>query len=73
VRWRLTDILQNMLKALGSMGYKTQSQPLNHFQDDYGLKAVGDEEPEEEDEEDFSDEGLSEGDDGEETDAEMEC
>jgi hypothetical protein len=57
-----------MLKNLGSMGYKTQSQALNHFHDDYGLKTGDGEEPEEE----TNDESLSEHEYTEGSDKEME-
>ncbi|KAL2133113.1 hypothetical protein VTI74DRAFT_2915 [Chaetomium olivicolor] len=50
---------ENMVKALGAAGYKTQVQALSHFYDDYGLKA-DEEDGEEEDEED-EDEDMSEG------------
>ncbi|GAB1314124.1 Peptidase M16 inactive domain-containing protein [Madurella fahalii] len=52
---------ENMVKALSSVGYKTQVQTLSHFYDDYGLKAdEDDDEEEEEDEEDGSDDGSYE-------------
>ncbi|KAK4032931.1 Metalloenzyme, LuxS/M16 peptidase-like protein [Parachaetomium inaequale] len=46
---------ENMVKALGAAGYKTQVQTLSHFSDDYGLEADEEEEEEEEDEEDDDD------------------
>ncbi|KAK3299238.1 Metalloenzyme, LuxS/M16 peptidase-like protein [Chaetomium fimeti] len=51
---------ENMVKALGTAGYKTQVQTLSHFYNDYGLKA--DEEEEEEEEED-EDEEMEDGED----------
>ncbi len=49
-----------MEKALGSMGYKTQVQPLSHFYDDYGLKGDTEDEDEEDDDEEDDDDDLSE-------------
>jgi len=43
---------QNMVKALGAAGYKTQVQTLSHFSDDYGLEADEEEEEEEDEDED---------------------
>lgn len=55
-------MIQNMVKALGTAGYKTQVQTLSHFYNDYGLKA--DEEEEEEEEEDDEDEEMEDGSEG---------
>ncbi|KAK3359402.1 Metalloenzyme, LuxS/M16 peptidase-like protein [Lasiosphaeria hispida] len=46
---------ENMVKALSTMGYKTQVQPLSHFYDGYGLKA--DDEGDEEEDDDSSEDG----------------
>ncbi|KAH6636872.1 Metalloenzyme, LuxS/M16 peptidase-like protein [Chaetomium tenue] len=56
---------ENMVKALGTAGYKTQVQTLSHFHNDYGLKA--DEEEEEEEEEDDEDEEMEDGSEGSES------
>ncbi|KAK3378364.1 Metalloenzyme, LuxS/M16 peptidase-like protein [Podospora didyma] len=46
---------ESIVKALSTMGYKTQVQQLSHFYDDYGLKAdEGEEEEEEDDDDDMS-------------------
>jgi hypothetical protein len=55
---------QTITKGFASVGYKTQVQPLSHFQEDYGLKADGDEEESESAEEEDdgeTDESGSEG------------
>lgn len=62
-----------MVKALSSVGYKTQAQTLSHFYDDYGLKADGEDgEEEEEDEEDGEDGGSEDGSDESGSDEDME-
>ena len=59
-------MMQNMVKALGTAGYKTQVQPLSHFYNDYGLEA--DEEEEEEEDEDDEDDEMEDGSEGSESD-----
>jgi hypothetical protein len=58
------NVIQNMVKALGTAGYKTQVQTLSHYHNDYGLEANEEEEEEEEDE----DEEMEDGEDGSESD-----
>ena len=49
--------LQNIVKALSAVGYKTQVHQLSDFYDDYGLKADedGEEDSEEEEDEEMED------------------
>ena len=46
------NVQQNIVKGFTDSGFKTQVQPLSHFQTDYGLAADEDEAEEETDEED---------------------
>lgn len=57
--------LQPIDKALKTMGYKTQIQPLSHFHDDYGFEAVDgeDDDVDDSDESEGSEEGSSDEDD----------
>ncbi|KAH6845408.1 Metalloenzyme, LuxS/M16 peptidase-like protein [Chaetomium sp. MPI-CAGE-AT-0009] len=54
---------ENMVKALGTAGYKTQVQTLSHFYNDYGLEADEEEEEEEEEEDEDEDEDMEDGSD----------
>lgn len=66
---------QNMEKAFGKMGYKTQVKALTDFYDDYGLEAPAGEEngaEEESDDDDDDDEDMSD-DDNEEDGSEEEA
>lgn len=48
---------ENLVKKFAEVGFKPDVQPLEYFQDDYGLKPKdGEDEPDEEDEEDDEDE-----------------
>ncbi|KAK0728025.1 Metalloenzyme, LuxS/M16 peptidase-like protein [Lasiosphaeria miniovina] len=63
---------ENIAKALSTMGYKTQVQPLSYFYDDYGLQAgedEGEDEDEDEDDEDDGSGGSDEDDSNEEMDS----
>lgn len=63
-------IKQGIRQRFSDAGFKTQVQPLAYFQDDYGLKGDGEDEPESEEEEEEGDEMDGEGsEDGSETDA----
>lgn len=53
---KITNIQQGIVKGFEDSGFKTQVQPLTHFQDDYGLKG-GDDDDEDEGGEDDDDEG----------------
>lgn len=44
------------MKGFESEGFKTQVQPLSHFQEAYGLEADGEEEGESTEEEEYDDE-----------------
>lgn len=48
--FRLIEVSQTITAGFQSEGFKTQVQPLSHFQEDYGLKADGEEEDELEEE-----------------------
>lgn len=48
----LTHFYQNIVKAFAATGFKTQVQPLSHFQADYGLAADEDEDEDESEDED---------------------
>jgi hypothetical protein len=73
-------MLQNMEKAFGKMGYKTQVKALTDFYDDYGLEApegeengVEEESDEDDDDEEMSDDDEEDGSEEEEaSDEEME-
>jgi len=54
------------MKGFSELGFKTQSQQLSHFQEDYGLKGDDEEEEEEEEDEDVDMDGES-GDDTDES------
>lgn len=43
---------QGYAKGFESLGFKTQTLPLSHFREDYGLVGDGEEDEEEDDEED---------------------
>lgn len=51
---------QTLLKGFESEGFKTQVQPLSHFQEAYGLEADGDEEGESAEEDDYDEVGTDE-------------
>ncbi|KAL2007047.1 hypothetical protein VTN00DRAFT_8485 [Thermoascus crustaceus] len=60
---------ETIKKGLESSGFKPEVQPLNHFEDDYGLKLDGDEEEESEEEDDDEEyESGSEDDDDDDDD-----
>ena len=43
---------QTLTNGFQSVGFKTQTQPLSYFQEDYGLKVEGDDEEDEVEEDD---------------------